>query len=76
MAAKAKTIVLPLWAVFSRRRSYGFELWKVEEIPNCDELLGVFVDGPKRGDWETRRSYSKITVAKREAFAKKRPPHT
>ena len=37
MAAKAKTIVLPLWAVFSRRRSYGFELWKVEEIPNFEE---------------------------------------
>ena len=29
----------------------------------------------KNGDWETTRTYSKITVAKREAFAKKRPPH-
>ena len=38
-------------------------------------IIGSIREWSKTGDWETRRRYPKITVAKREAFAKKRPPH-
>ena len=39
-------------------------------------IIGSIREWSKTVDWETRRRQSKITVAKREAFAKKRPPHT
>ena len=38
-------------------------------------IIGSIREWSKTVDWETRRRQSKITVAKREAFAKKRQPH-